>query len=84
MTTSSTASTVSGISKPPVESSVMPVKAGPAKPPRLPIAATSAMPAAAAVPLRKAVGRAQKTGIAERIPTAASVIATVSASGDCA
>jgi hypothetical protein len=36
------------------------------------------MPAAAPVPLRKAVGRAQKTSTAERRPTAAIVIATIS------
>jgi hypothetical protein len=42
------------------------------------------MPAAAPVPVRKAVGKAQKTGIADRSPTAAIVIATISSSGDCA
>jgi hypothetical protein len=71
------ASTVSGTSNPPVESSITPVNAGPTKPLRLPTAAIRAMPAAAAVPLRKAVGSAQKTGIAERMPAAAGVIATV-------
>jgi hypothetical protein len=40
--------------------------------------------AAAAVPLRKAVGGAQKAGTAERMPTAAGVIATTQRSGDCA
>ena len=84
VTRSVAASTVSGISKPPVESSAMPVKAGPTKPPRLPTAATSAMPAAAALPLRNAVGNAQKRGSAERIPTAAAVMVTVRSTGDCA
>ena len=56
-TTSSAASTTSGILKLPVWSSAIPVNAGPTKPPRLPMAAISAMPAAAAVPLRKAVGQ---------------------------
>jgi hypothetical protein len=51
-----------------VESSITP---GPQKPPRFPTAAISAIPAAAAVPLRKAVGSARKTGIAERMPAAA-------------
>jgi hypothetical protein len=36
------------------------------------------------VPLRKAVGMAQKTGTAERRPTAAIVIATISNSADWA
>jgi hypothetical protein len=59
----------------------MPVKAGPAKPPRFPIAAISAIPAAAAEPVRNAVGKAQKTGIADSSPTADRVIATVSRTG---
>ena len=83
-TTSRPASTVSGISYPPVESSEIPVNAGPAKPPRLPSTAISAMPAAAPAPLRNAVGSAQKTGMAPRSPVAASEMPTVSNTGDWA
>ena len=61
-----------------------PVNARPAKLPRFPTAAINSIPAAAAVPLRKPVGSAQNTGIAERIPTAASVIATVRSTDECA
>src|SRR5919108_111456 len=64
--TSRIASTTNGVSKPPVESSITPVNAGPANPPRFPTAAINAIPAAAAVPVRNAVGIAPKTGIAER------------------
>ena len=47
-------------SNPPVESSITPAKPGPAKPPSFRTAAISSMSAAAAVPLRNAVGSAQK------------------------
>jgi hypothetical protein len=59
--TTKPASTVSGTSTP-VESSITPVKAGPAKPPRLPTAAISAIPAAPAEPLRKAAGAPRRRG----------------------
>ena len=42
------------------------------------------MPAAAAVPLRSAVGPTQKRGSAASSPTAASVIPSVRSSGECA
>ena len=48
------------------------------------MAATRAMPAAAAVPVSSAVGYAQNTGIADRKPTVEIVIAIVSVTGDWA
>src|ERR1700744_5988652 len=44
---------------------------GPANPSRLPIELTTAMPAAAAAPDRKAVGRVQNTGRQEKMPNPA-------------
>jgi len=50
----------------------------------LPSTAISAIPPAAAVPLSSAVGPAQKRGSAASSPTEASVIPSVSSSGECA
>jgi hypothetical protein len=69
-----------GVTKSPVASSMMPVKAGPPKPPRFPIAAIAPMPAAAALPVRKPVGSYQKIGMTASKPTAASVSDTSSTS----
>ncbi len=44
----------------------MPIKAGPTKPPRLPIELMSAMPAAAALPPRNCGGSAQNTPTSDR------------------
>ena len=51
----------------------MPIKAGPTKPPRLPIELMSAMPAAAALPPRNCGGSAQKTPTSDRCAICESV-----------
>jgi hypothetical protein len=56
---------------------------GAAKPAALPRELTRAMPAAAPTPDRKVVGRYQNTGKAEKMPTAVSVTATITAKGEC-
>lgn len=63
----------------------MPIKAGPTKPPRLPIALMSAMPAAAALPPRNCGGSAQKTPTSDRCAICESVkLSTRSAMLCCA
>src|SRR5437763_12035949 len=54
---------------------------GPANPPRLPTALMSAMPLAAPVPRRNAVGNGQNGGVALYMPTAATESARKEATG---
>src|SRR5262245_58962947 len=56
---------------------------GAAKPAMLPTVLMSAMPAAAAAPVRKRAGTAQKFGSAAKIEQAVTVMASTVAVGDC-
>ena len=67
----------------PVASVSAPVMYGATKPARLPSELIYAIPAAAAVPVRKTLGSGQKTGSAPKMPIAQSVTATITANGDC-
>src|SRR3954466_2239880 len=60
-----TAEIISPAVKLPVSSRAQPIRKGPAKPPRLPIELTAAIPAAAFRPDRKSAGIAQKGGRAD-------------------
>src|SRR5262245_395352 len=58
-----------------------PTRAGPAIPPTLPIELMSAIPPAAAVPVRSAVGSVQNAGSAAKVPTEPNVKATIAMTG---
>src|SRR5262245_40492766 len=61
----------------PVASFIQPIAYGPAKPARLPIELITAMPAAAALPDKTAVGSVQNTGSVPNTPQAPMVNATI-------
>src|SRR5580700_10430836 len=65
----------------PVASLIQPMAYGPTKPPRLPIEFINAMPPAAAEPVRKPVGSAQKVGTAEYTGIAQMLRATAAKTG---
>ena len=60
-----------------------PTRVGPTNPPRFPTELISAMPPAAAVPLKNVVERAQKGAIADFNPINASISATIAKYGFC-
>ena len=65
----------------PVESLIQPMAYGPAKPARLPIELISAIPPAADVPDRNAVGSVQKTGMLPKMPKPATEKAIIFMTG---
>jgi len=67
----------------PVRSASAPVAYGATKPPRLPTELISPIPPAAAAPVRKRDGRAQKLGIALNTPIAVIVTGIITKSGLC-
>jgi hypothetical protein len=67
----------------PVLSFTTPTRVGPKNPPRLPAELMSAIPPAAAVPLKKVVESAQKGPIADFNPTRAIISAIIARYGFC-